>query len=199
MTDAESPGTLFELLYLFFTAAGGMLRVIYDNACNFLNYALNRDPAWAQSVRVFIDALHFKGHTCCATSLDGGVFLELHPCSTTTSSLDGSVLCGRCLATRGLGASDCPDQYSSVQKAALFCSFGFPCARRDVSHHFFKVIVRHGNPNDLLTARMFLVQAEGLGYMQGVAVRSSVLMLAYVYLFMLMSSWTTMLCSCSGL
>lgn len=97
MTDAESPGTLFELLYLFFAAAGGMLRVVYDNACNFLNYALNRDPAWAKSVRVFIDALHFKGHTCCATSLDGGVFLELHPCSTTTSSLDGRVQGGRCL------------------------------------------------------------------------------------------------------
>jgi hypothetical protein len=70
MTDAESPGTLFELLYLFFNE--GPKRVVYDNACNLLAYILNRDPAWARDLRVFIDALHFKGHTGCATSLDAG-------------------------------------------------------------------------------------------------------------------------------
>jgi hypothetical protein len=114
MTDAESPATVFELLYYFFPdmsqapaqvpaqggndheaaqtetnegaaadeelaaaqrvqPAGG--RFVYDNACNALTYALNRDPKWARQWRMFIDKLHFKGHTACAASLDAGVLL----------------------------------------------------------------------------------------------------------------------------
>jgi hypothetical protein len=71
MTDAESPGTLFELLYLFFSE--GPKRVVYDNGCNLLTYILNRDPVWARHLRIFIDALDLKGHTGCATSLDAGM------------------------------------------------------------------------------------------------------------------------------
>jgi hypothetical protein len=87
MTDAESPATLFELLYLFFPEEP--MRIVYDNGCNFLSYALNRDPAWTAILRAFVDALHFKGHTSCAKSFDTGVgrahllllcVLDLHEC-----------------------------------------------------------------------------------------------------------------------
>jgi len=61
---------MFELVYL------GMLdipsNIIYDNGCNFLDYMLNRDPEWALDKRVFIDALHAKGHVACACSLNTG-------------------------------------------------------------------------------------------------------------------------------
>lgn len=72
MPDSESPATLFELLYAFLPKDKG-IRISYDNGCNFLTYALNRDPVWAASVRVFIDALHFKGHVGCASSFSTGV------------------------------------------------------------------------------------------------------------------------------
>lgn len=71
MADSESPATLFEILYLMFPT-DEEIRVTYDNGCNFLNYALNRDPEWAARVRVFIDALHWKCHTKCAEPLSTG-------------------------------------------------------------------------------------------------------------------------------
>lgn len=75
MADSESPATLFELLYVFFPANQSM-RIVYDNGCNFLQYALNRDPVWAASKRVFVDELHAKGHTNCAASFDTGEVLH---------------------------------------------------------------------------------------------------------------------------
>jgi hypothetical protein len=72
MADSESPAALFELLYLFMPSTTRM-RVSYDNGCNFLGYALNRDPQWAATVRTFIDELHFKGHKSCPGTFDTGV------------------------------------------------------------------------------------------------------------------------------
>jgi hypothetical protein len=46
---------------------------LYNNACNLLAYMLNRALVWAKNVQVFINALHFKGHTGCAIGLDAGV------------------------------------------------------------------------------------------------------------------------------
>lgn len=68
--DAESPATLFELLYVFFPDLH--MRIGYDNACQFLAYALNRDPVWAGSKRVFIDDFHGDNHTACARSFIAG-------------------------------------------------------------------------------------------------------------------------------
>ena len=72
MPDAESPATLFELLYIFFPDVS--MRIAYDNGCNFLAYALNRDPAWAALLRVFIDGLHWRNHIACATGFSSGAF-----------------------------------------------------------------------------------------------------------------------------
>ena len=73
MADAESPATLFELLYIFFPEVA--LRIAYDNGCNLLTYGLNRDPRWIAAVRIFIDGMHAKGHTACARSFDVGAIL----------------------------------------------------------------------------------------------------------------------------
>jgi hypothetical protein len=43
MAAADSPAALFELLCVFFLPHK-RLRIAYDNDCNFLQYALNRDP-----------------------------------------------------------------------------------------------------------------------------------------------------------
>lgn len=74
MADAESPASLFELLYNFIPAEQA-IRIVYDNGCNFLQYALNRDPVWAGQVRVFVDELHWKGHVNCASSFNTGALL----------------------------------------------------------------------------------------------------------------------------
>lgn len=77
MSDSESPGTLFDLLYVFFPPEQSM-RVVYDNGCNFLTYCLNRDPRWAAQLRVFVDWMHWKGHTKCGASFSTGVMLTHH-------------------------------------------------------------------------------------------------------------------------
>jgi hypothetical protein len=74
MTNAESPKSLFDLLYCYFP--DGAKRIVYDNGCNFLAYILNRAPGWAKQVQVFIDTLHKKGHVKGADGLDTGVVLK---------------------------------------------------------------------------------------------------------------------------
>ena len=73
MTDAESPSTPFEMLYLFFTPK--RRKVVYDNACHLLDYALNRAPEWSADLQPLVDQFHAAGHTSCARSLNTGVFL----------------------------------------------------------------------------------------------------------------------------
>jgi hypothetical protein len=70
MASAESPATLFELLYLFFPRTA--MRLGYDNGCNWVSYGLNRDPTWMASLRAFVDDLHWPGHTDCAASFHAG-------------------------------------------------------------------------------------------------------------------------------
>jgi hypothetical protein len=85
MTDSESPATLFELLYLFFSVK--RRNIVYDNGCHFLDYALNRDPQWGEGNDVFVDELHYPNHTCCAGSFDTGVLKETTHLSSFTRSL----------------------------------------------------------------------------------------------------------------
>lgn len=70
LADSESPGTVHELMYVFFGDAPK--RLAYDNGCNLMSYMLNRDPAQVQSVEVYIDALHAKNHVACARSFSTG-------------------------------------------------------------------------------------------------------------------------------
>ena len=70
MTDAESPGSVFEMLYLFFPKA--VRDVIYDNACHLLDYELNRDVEFAERTRPLVDEFHHPSHTSCAASFNTG-------------------------------------------------------------------------------------------------------------------------------
>jgi hypothetical protein len=72
MANSELPAVHFELLYIFFLDEA--IRIAYDNGCNFLSYALNRDPKWAAGVRVRIDTPHYQGHKTCADSLNTGMW-----------------------------------------------------------------------------------------------------------------------------
>jgi hypothetical protein len=85
MTDSESPATLFELLYLFFSVK--KRNIVYDSGCHFLDYVLNRDPQWADGSDVVVDELHYPNHTCCAGSFDTGVFKGTFHLSSFARSL----------------------------------------------------------------------------------------------------------------
>lgn len=75
MADAESPATLFELLKTHFLEPPR--RIVYDNGCNLLQYALNREPLFLLNTQICIDELHYKGHRRCAKAFDSGIVLLL--------------------------------------------------------------------------------------------------------------------------
>jgi hypothetical protein len=93
MTNAESPRTLFDLLYCFFPEQ--KMRVAYDNECNFLSYALNRAPAWTSNAHVYIESLYKKGHVKCADRLDTGAVFKrtLVAVSGCGGSASCSIIC----------------------------------------------------------------------------------------------------------
>ena len=71
MANAESPRTLFELLFTRLPE-GTKPRITYDNACNTMQYMLNREPEFCRDCELYIDALHFRGHKGCCTAYDTG-------------------------------------------------------------------------------------------------------------------------------
>jgi hypothetical protein len=71
MADSESPATLYELLVTYFNDGSfnqdNQLKIIYDNACNFMTYGLNRDPEFMKGIDAFTDGFHgSKGHPKCS-------------------------------------------------------------------------------------------------------------------------------------
>jgi len=69
MADAESPRTLSEQLFTRLPE-GAQPRIMYDNACNTLQYMLKREPEFCKDCELYIDAPHFKGHKGCCTACD---------------------------------------------------------------------------------------------------------------------------------
>ena len=95
MADAESPRTLFELLWAFFPIWLA-LRLSYDNGCNFLTFVLNREPRWAAIVRVLIDKLHYAGHKQCASSFCTGTRISLRcDCCAQVATASSAFACAR--------------------------------------------------------------------------------------------------------
>lgn len=43
---------------------------VYDNCCNFLHYALYREPVFFKRLMAFIDRLHHDNHTNCSDGFD---------------------------------------------------------------------------------------------------------------------------------
>lgn len=68
MESAESPRTVFELLYCRWQRAPRVL--CYDNACNAIQYCLNRECQFFQDTSPFVDSMHYRDHKRCATDFD---------------------------------------------------------------------------------------------------------------------------------
>lgn len=64
MRNAESPRTLFEVLYTRWKLAPKL--VAYDNGCHYHAFILYREPEWATNTTVGIDALHQPNHKDCS-------------------------------------------------------------------------------------------------------------------------------------
>jgi hypothetical protein len=62
MADAESPATLFELLYSRFPE-DAKIRMSYYHACNASHYVLNREAVFVKNLDWYINALHYSGVT----------------------------------------------------------------------------------------------------------------------------------------
>lgn len=71
MADAESPQTIFELIYTRFPDNAHM-RIMYDNACNAHHYFLNREAEYSRDLQFYIDYFHFKGHKNCSLAYGTG-------------------------------------------------------------------------------------------------------------------------------
>ncbi|ETV74055.1 hypothetical protein H257_11367 [Aphanomyces astaci] len=63
MTQPESPETLFSIFYSRFPDADRV--VIYDNACNYHEYCINRKPQFFANQVTKQDRIHAKGHVGC--------------------------------------------------------------------------------------------------------------------------------------
>lgn len=57
MRDAESPRTVFEVLYT--RCPNPPVRFTYDNDCNEHHYILNREPEFFANTNFFIDEPHY--------------------------------------------------------------------------------------------------------------------------------------------
>jgi hypothetical protein len=65
MVVQESPRSVFEVLKTRRAEAPRM--IIYDNCCNLMHFALNRDPEFFRDTEFFVDQFHFAGHSHCHT------------------------------------------------------------------------------------------------------------------------------------
>lgn len=76
MRDAESPRTLFELLFTHWEEPPECLQ--FDNGCNVQTYCLKREPEHFSRMRVLIDEAHYRGHTNCSKNYSTGKLTDQH-------------------------------------------------------------------------------------------------------------------------
>lgn len=73
MGDNEGPSTLMELIYCRDDVGPAAVKTqAYDNFCNAVHYALNREPVYFRNVDGYVDAFHWQGHVACSVSLSTG-------------------------------------------------------------------------------------------------------------------------------
>jgi hypothetical protein len=66
MRHAKSPRTVMEFINTRFPVAPQL--IVYDNACNAAQFALNRVPEFVKHTEWRVDAVHWPNHTTCAAS-----------------------------------------------------------------------------------------------------------------------------------
>jgi len=71
MPDAESPRTVFDLLYTHFAEPPELFQL--DNGCHLHAFITAREPAHFADMRVLIDQTHYKGHVECSEGYNTGV------------------------------------------------------------------------------------------------------------------------------
>ncbi|XP_066928489.1 uncharacterized protein [Clytia hemisphaerica] len=64
MDKEESPNIPFTIFRTRFPTAPKY--IVYDNACNLHNYALNRDPFFFMNSKFLVDRFHWPNHTACS-------------------------------------------------------------------------------------------------------------------------------------
>jgi CxC4 like cysteine cluster associated with KDZ transposases len=64
----ESPRMVYEVLMTRFSENPCI--VLYDNACNLLEYILNRDPYPLRNISFFVDGFHYASHKNCTQGFD---------------------------------------------------------------------------------------------------------------------------------
>jgi CxC4 like cysteine cluster associated with KDZ transposases len=64
----ESPRMVYEVLMTRFSENPCI--VFYDNACNLLEYILNRDPYPLRNISFFVDGFHYASHKNCSPGFD---------------------------------------------------------------------------------------------------------------------------------
>ncbi|KAK9807209.1 hypothetical protein WJX73_009167 [Symbiochloris irregularis] len=72
MADAESPKTVFDTLFTKWQTAPKTFCM--DNGCNVHQYILNREPDFFKDMKVFIDQMHYNGHTACSPAYSTGSY-----------------------------------------------------------------------------------------------------------------------------
>lgn len=73
MPDAESPRTIFDLLYTHLPQPPQLFMM--DNGCNVHLFAKGREPAHFASTRFLIDEMHYRDHTNCSQGYRSGVLI----------------------------------------------------------------------------------------------------------------------------
>jgi len=68
MESQESPNVPFTILKTSYPKAPKI--VIYDNACSYHAYCLNRDPLYFKETMFMVDRFHWKNHTGCSYGYD---------------------------------------------------------------------------------------------------------------------------------
>ncbi|KAI9189995.1 hypothetical protein H9P43_001428 [Blastocladiella emersonii ATCC 22665] len=76
LSNKESPRVVYQTLLTRFEKMPQY--VIYDNACNALEYCLNRNPAAFKDTIFAVDAFHMPNHSACAPSFNIKSFQDMH-------------------------------------------------------------------------------------------------------------------------
>lgn len=63
MVNPESVETVFTFLYS--RCEDGKLIVVYDNACNLMEFCLNREPYYFKDTIFLVDRVHWDNHVNC--------------------------------------------------------------------------------------------------------------------------------------
>ena len=76
MTSGESPQFLFDIVMSRFPADYSP-SIVYDNACKFKEYGLNRETQRFMELQITVDKFHQCNHTSCGESFKSSVYASL--------------------------------------------------------------------------------------------------------------------------